>query len=303
MRHASGNAVQVIMQPAREPAICDIDRGHFEAALLNLAINARDAMPRGGTLTVEIGAVELGAADAKENTEVVPGRYIEIAVSDTGSGMAPETMKRAFEPFFTTKEIGKGTGLGLSQVYGFVKQSGGHVKLRSELGRGTTVSIFLPHSLVAAPSGATVPEPPPGDVRGTGTILVVEDDDDVLEVATETLTELGYSVLVARDGPEALAILQSDEALDLLFSDVVMPNGMTGMSLARQARRLRPGLKVVLTSGFTPRDLSAHDIAGSEFQLVGKPYRRAQLAEVIRATLASAPQVAATSDPTRCSRP
>jgi len=148
-------------------------------------------MPRGGTLTVEIGAVELGAADAKENTEVVPGRYIEIAVSDTGSGMAPETMERAFEPFFTTKEIGKGTGLGLSQVYGFVKQSGGHVKLRSELGRGTTVSIFLPRSPVAVPSGATVPAVPPGDVRGTGTILVVEDDDDVLEVATETLLSWG----------------------------------------------------------------------------------------------------------------
>jgi len=303
MRHASGNAVQVIMQPAREPAICDIDRGHFEAALLNLAINARDAMPRGGTLTIEIGAVELGAADVKEITEVVPGRYIEIAVSDTGSGMTPETIERAFEPFFTTKEIGKGTGLGLSQVYGFVKQSGGHVTLRSGLGHGTTVSIFLPRSPVAAPSEATVPAAPPADVRGTGTILVVEDDDDVLEVATETLTELGYSVLVARDGPEALAILQSNEALDLLFSDVVMPNGMTGMSLARRARRLRPGLKVVLTSGFTPRDLSAHDVPGSEFQLVGKPYRRAQLAEVIRATLASPPQVAGTSDPTRHSRP
>jgi PAS domain S-box-containing protein len=146
MRHASGNAVQLVMHPASEPAMCDIDRGHFEAALLNLAINARDAMPTGGTLTIDIGEAELDAADAQANADVVPGRYIHIAVSDTGTGMAPETMERAFEPFFTTKEIGKGTGLGLSQVYGFVKQSGGHVKLLSKAGRGTTVDIYLPRS-------------------------------------------------------------------------------------------------------------------------------------------------------------
>jgi signal transduction histidine kinase len=307
MRHASGNAVQVVMHPASEPAMCDIDRGHFEAALLNLAINARDAMPMGGTLTIEIGEVELDAADAKGNADVAPGRYIRVAVSDTGTGMAPETMERAFEPFFTTKEIGKGTGLGLSQVYGFVKQSGGHVKLHSEGGRGTTVSIYLPRSADARPSEATAPPVATANARGTETILVVEDDDDVLDVATETLTELGYHVLVARDGPEALAILKSGEALDLLFSDVVMPNGMTGVSLARQGRRVRPGLKVVLTSGYNPHDLSAQDAPGPEFQLVGKPYRRAQLAEVIRSTLANPPQVAGGAaggrDPTKRARP
>jgi PAS domain S-box-containing protein len=303
MRHASGNAVQVVMHPTAEPAMCDIDRGHFEAALLNLAINARDAMPMGGTLTIDIGEAELDAADAKTNADVVPGPYIHIAVSDTGTGMAPETMERAFEPFFTTKEIGKGTGLGLSQVYGFVKQSGGHVKLHSEAGCGTTVDIYLPRSPDGRPSEAKATPAMPANARGTETILVVEDDDDVLDVATETLTELGYRVLVARDGPEALAILNSDEALDLLFSDVVMPNGMTGVSLARQARRVRPGLKVVLTSGYSPHDLSAQDAPGPEFQLVGKPYRRAQLAEVIRNTLASPLQVAGDHDPAKGAQP
>ena len=285
LRRASGEAVRVAIRPSVRPALCDIDRGHFEAALLNLAINARDAMQSGGTLTIEIEEVDLDDSYAKANVDVVPGRYVRVAVSDTGSGMTAATLRHAFEPFFTTKEIGRGTGLGLSQVYGFVKQSGGHVKLYSEPGRGTTVKIYLPRSANGTASAATAPDALPQSARGTETILVVDDDDDVLDVATVALAELGYTVLVARDGPAALAIIESDKPLDLLFTDVVMPNGMTGLELGRRARQARPGLKVVLTSGYT--SLSANDGLTGEFTLIGKPYRRAHLAEVIRSTLSA----------------
>jgi signal transduction histidine kinase len=289
LHRAAGETVQVKINPSPASALCEVDRGHFEAALLNLAINARDAMPDGGTLTIETGEAELNAAYAKANIDVVAGRYVSIAVSDTGIGMAAETLAHAFEPFFTTKEVGKGTGLGLSQVYGFVKQSGGHVKLHSESGRGTTVKIYLPRSVHEKTRAPDASDTLPESVRGTETILVVEDDDDVLEVATEALSELGYTVMIARDGPEALAILKSGRHLDLLFTDVVMPNGMTGMELGRAARRVRPELKIVLTSGYAAHSLSASDARAAEFVLIDKPYRRLHLAKIIRDTLSSPP--------------
>jgi signal transduction histidine kinase/GAF domain-containing protein len=287
LRRAAGEAVEVVIRPSGRPALCDIDRSHFEAAMLNLTINARDAMPTGGTLTIETDEVDLDDDYARMNVDVAAGRYVRVVVGDSGTGMSAATLAHAFEPFFTTKEVGRGTGLGLSQVYGFVKQSGGHVTLDSEFGQGTTVRIYLPRSTSRKPAAARTAGASPKIARGRETILVVDDDDDVLDVATHALTGFGYTVLVARDGPTALAIIESGRPLDLLFTDVVMPSGMTGIELARRACRARPGLKVVLTSGYPAQSLSGKTGVPGEFTLVGKPYRPAQLGEVIRATLSA----------------
>jgi PAS domain S-box-containing protein len=289
LRRAAGEAVQVVIRPASRPALCEIDRGHLEAAVLNLTINARDAMPTGGTLTIATDDIYLDEAYARTNVDVAAGRYIRVVVADSGTGMAAATLAHAFEPFFTTKEVGKGTGLGLSQVYGFVKQSGGHVTLDSKPGQGTTVKLYLPASTQRKPGAARTATASRQTGRGMETILVVDDDEDVLDVATRALTALGYRVLVARDGAAALAIIESSEPLDLLFTDVVMPNGMTGVELARRACRSRPGLKVVLTSGYPAHSLTGDAGGTGEFTLIGKPYRPAQLGKVIRDSLTIRP--------------
>jgi CheY-like chemotaxis protein len=247
-----------------------------------MAINARDAMPAGGKLLLETRNVELDAAYAQANPDVRPGRYIMLAVSDTGTGMPQHVQDKAFEPFFTTKEVGKGSGLGLSMVYGFVKQSGGHIRIYSEEGFGTTIKLYLLPALgqveAAAMPVATISQ-------GTETILVVEDDTLVRNFVTAQLRNLGYKTVSAADGPTALALVRNGEAFDLLFTDVIMPGGMTGRQLADEVEKLRPGVKVLYTSGYTDSAIAQHGRLDDGVLLLPKPYRKAQLAQMVRQAL------------------
>jgi PAS domain S-box-containing protein len=263
-----------------------VDRTQLETALLNLTVNARDAMPRGGELTVELSNAHLDRNYADLNIEVVPGDYVQIAVSDTGTGMTPEVVARVFEPFFTTKETGKGTGLGLSMVYGFIKQSGGHIKIYSEVGQGTTIKLWLPRALDAAESaGARKGLDADKMPHGSETVLVVEDNPDIRKVALRQIGDLGYRTLEAADAKEALAILSNGARIDLLFTDIVMPGGKDGRELARAASELKPGLKVLFTSGFTQAGASSNGIEQLSAPLLSKPYRKQQLAHKLREIL------------------
>jgi two-component system cell cycle sensor histidine kinase/response regulator CckA len=266
------------------PALADPTQ--LEAALTNLAVNARDAMPKGGRLTIETANKSLDAVYAARNVEVTPGEYVMLAVSDTGTGMPPEILDRVFEPFFTTKEAGKGTGLGLSMVYGFAKQSGGHIKIYSEVGRGTTVRLYLPRG--AADQKSLTADPPEnvGDVAAGATILVVEDDADVRSVAINQLMALGYRVMEAKDGKVALALLGQDQSVDLLFTDVVMPGGMSGPDLAREARTIRPALKILFTSGYAEAAVGRGGQISEYGRLLAKPYLIGDLARKVREALA-----------------
>src|SRR5437764_9035394 len=221
----------------------NIDSAQFETALLNLVINARDAMPNGGTLRISTSLKTIAAAEAKRMSDIAPGNYVAVAVADTGEGMAPEVVSRVFEPFFTTKEVGKGSGLGLSQVYGFVTQSGGHVAIDSKPGAGTTVTLYLPAAPAVA-AGRSASDPHATITPPVGRILIVEDDPEVLDVTVEMLRALGWEVLTAPDAPSGLSVLRRDADIEVLFSDIVMPRGMNGVELAREARRLRPELRV-----------------------------------------------------------
>jgi CheY-like chemotaxis protein len=218
------------------------------------------------------------------HAEVSPGDYVGVTVTDSGTGMPPDVIERAFEPFFTTKEVGRGTGLGLSMVYGFVKQSGGHVSIYSEVGHGTRVRLYLPKasSAVDIEAPATIATP----MAASGqTILVVEDDTQVRTVATTILKGLGYEVLEAGDGQTALGILQSDFSVNLLFTDLIMPNGMSGQDLLRQAREVRPSLKALFTSGYSEEFLKDRKGFEGNVQILSKPYRRHKLAEAVRGAL------------------
>jgi CheY-like chemotaxis protein len=262
------------------------DPSQVEDALLNLAVNARDAMPKGGQLVIETANVHLDEGYAAHNVEVASGNYVAVIVSDTGTGMAPEVIERAFEPFFTTKGVGHGSGLGLSMVYGFIKQSGGHVKIYSEGGHGTSIKLYLPRSEPAAPAvaDAHARSPDPGAV-GREIILVVEDDAAVRTVAISILKSLGYEVQEADDGHAALDILQRPGEIDLLFTDLVMPNGMNGQDLLRRAREHRPGLKALFTSGYSEHVIKHRGDAAADVPLLGKPYRKQQLAAAVRHVL------------------
>jgi signal transduction histidine kinase/DNA-binding response OmpR family regulator len=263
-----------------------IDANQLESALLNLAVNSRDAMPGGGKLTIETANAWIDQGYANIHLEVAPGQYVLVAVSDTGSGMSREVLGRAFEPFFTTKGIGQGTGLGLSQVYGFVKQSGGHVKLYSEPGHGTTVKLYLPRL-----DGEAAAEPPVADPEPVAAgsrselILLVEDDPDVRAHSLDMLRELGYRVLVAGDGASALAQLAAAGAVDLLFTDVGLPGGMNGKQLADEARRLRPGLRVLFTTGYARNAIVHHGRLDPGVELLAKPFTFAALADKLRQVL------------------
>ncbi|RKG73373.1 PAS domain S-box protein [Corallococcus terminator] len=259
------------------------DPHQLENVILNLAINARDAMAGQGKLTLELSNASLDDHYAQQHPEVLAGAYVLLAVSDTGGGMTSQVMERAFEPFFTTKPEGRGTGLGLSMVYGFVKQSGGHVKLYSEVGHGTTVKVYLPRAFQAE---APVPEVVTGPVEGgQETILAVEDDADVRATVVELLTELGYRVLRAVDGQSALSILKSGVAVDLLFTDVVMPGPVRSPELAKQARMLQPDIEVLFTSGYTENAIVHGGRLDPGVHLLSKPYRREDLARKVRALL------------------
>lgn len=261
------------------------DRGELENALLNLALNARDAMPGGGRLTIETSNVYLDESYLASVAEPVQaGQYVMIAVTDTGHGMPPEIIAQAFEPFFTTKEAGKGTGLGLSQVYGFVRQSGGHVRIYSELGQGATIKIYLPRH--SAPPAPEVKQEQRAQVYGGNeTILVVEDDEEVRAFTTGVLRELGYGVLEASTGECALGLLAKGESVDLLFTDIVLPDGMDGRRLSHEALAVRPHLKVLFTSGYTRNAIVHNGRLDAGLKLISKPFTYDALALKIRSVL------------------
>jgi signal transduction histidine kinase len=293
IRRSVGEQVTVELALSQQPAVCKIDPTHFEAAVLNLAINARDAMPKGGNLRIAVETLSIALGRAVDRTavdktgaplpaDILPGDYVVVSVADTGVGMSPDIASRVFEPFFTTKDIGKGSGLGLSQVFGFIKQSGGYIAVDSAPGQGARFGLFLPLSDARAatrePLDAVGAMP-----RGSGTILVVEDNDLVLDYVVATTTELGYRVLRATSGMEALEVIERGEPINLLFTDVVMPNGMSGIDLAREVRQRRPDVKVLITSGYSNRTT---DGAGdAEFMSLVKPYSSADLAKRLREAL------------------
>ncbi|TPQ39338.1 hybrid sensor histidine kinase/response regulator [Bradyrhizobium guangdongense] len=264
-----------------------VDPSQLATALLNLVLNARDAMPDGGKLTVEVRNNSLGQSDLDVNGEPRPGDYVMVGVTDNGCGMSAEVASRAFEPFFTTKEVGKGTGLGLSMVYGFAQQSGGLVQMQSGPGQGSIVRLFFPRT--ETPPHA---EPPPAERSvvsdGHETILVVEDDDMVRAYVESELRTLGYRVIATSNGPAALELLRKPGDIHLLFTDVVMPGGMFGPELARQAVGLRPGLKVLFTSGYTQNPVKAPD--GFDARILTKPFRRQDLAAMLRSALSARPR-------------
>jgi len=263
-----------------------IDPGQLEDALLNLCLNARDAMPNGGTLTIETTNASIDEEYSTQQGDVDAGQYVLITVTDSGIGIEPKILGRVFDPFFTTKEFGKGTGLGLSMVYGFVKQSRGHIKIYSEVGHGTAVKMYLPRaSRVDDASEDSAPEPLV-DFRGREKILLVEDDEDVRNYAKDQLVDLGYHVFSMKNGGDALECLRQVPDMDLLFTDVVMPGGIGGRELAEHARKLRPGLKVLYTSGYTENSIVHQGRLDKGVQLLNKPYRRIELAQKIRAVLA-----------------
>ena len=266
-----------------------VDGSEIENTILNLAINARDAMPNGGNLVIETENVVIDKGGARE--ELPSGSYVRLSVSDTGSGMPPEVLTRAFEPFFTTKEPGKGTGLGLASIYGFVKQSGGHITLYSEVGRGTTANIYLPKLDQSERTNPAVQEQEAETpIRGAGeTVLVVEDNPDVRRVTIERLKSLGYRVLEAESGYSAIAVLDGGAAVDLVFSDVIMPGGMSGFELARKVRELRPSQRILLTSGFAGEVARAGEDTIHGLHMLRKPYNQIELSRLIRAALRTEP--------------
>jgi len=286
LRPTLGEQIEIESMLAHDSAPALIDPSQLSTAILNLALNARDAMPNGGKLTLETKNVVLDQDYARMNPEVKPGNYVMIAVSDTGEGIPNSLLDKVFEPFFTTKEVGKGSGLGLSMVYGFVKQSNGHIKIYSEEGHGTTVKLYLPQATgvaYALPAEAGVS----GLERGDESILIVEDDALVREYVVTQIRSLGYATLAASNAAEALAIINGLERIDLLFTDVIIPGGMNGRQVALAALKLRPGLKILYTSGYTENAIVHHGRLDAGVLLLPKPYLSSDLARMIRTALAS----------------
>lgn len=282
-RRALGETIPLTLRLPSDLWPCQVDVGQFEAAILNLLVNSRDAMPGGGSVQITASNVVIAPSDTQLTDELPPGSYILVSVTDSGMGMTPDVVTRAFEPFFTTKEVGNGTGLGLSQVYGFVKQSGGHVVIDSAPGAGTTVWLYLARAASTGTPAAPVSEHAEIAGNRSETVLIVEDNDEVREMAIATVRGLGYRVLAAPNGPAALDLLHKEEQIDLLFSDVVMPGGMNGYELIRQARAVRHELKALVTSGYANNVHRAGMPA--DVPLLQKPYHRSELASRIRAAL------------------
>ncbi len=280
-----GENVEVNIMPAAGLKTVKADAGQIEQVIMNLAMNARDAMPGGGKLTLETANVTLEPGSVGGNPELKPGDYVLLAVSDTGRGMSDEVKARAFEPFFTTKDVGQGTGLGLSTCYGIIKQSGGHISVYSEPGRGTTFKIYLPQVEPSVPAPAAPPDAP-GLPRGTETILLVEDDQALREMAATLLRRLGYTVLVAANGVEALSVKQQGNCghVDLLFTDVVMPH-MSGKELADRVRALYPHTKILFTSAYTENAVVHQGLTDKDVALLQKPFTPSALARKLREVL------------------
>jgi PAS domain S-box-containing protein len=288
LRRTLGEQVEIDLRLENEVWLALIDPSQLTTALLNLAVNARDAMPNGGKLTLETKNVVLDRAYARTNAEVQAGDYVMVAVSDTGDGIPEAIRQKIFEPFFSTKEVGKGTGLGLSMVYGFVKQSGGHIKVYSEEGYGTTFKLYLPRASARAEAIAAAPQEPAIE-GGTETILIVEDDALVRGSVTTRLQNLGYKTLAAASAAEALAIADTGAHFDLLFTDVIMPGSLNGRQLAGEMAKRRPSLKVLFTSGYTENAIIHHGRLDPGVLLLAKPYRNAELARMLRSALESGP--------------
>jgi signal transduction histidine kinase/CheY-like chemotaxis protein len=282
--------IETTLEQDAQPAL--IDPSQLSAALLNLAVNARDAMPNGGKLLLETGNVVLDESYAQNNLDVVPGPYVMIAVSDTGAGIPASLLDKVFEPFFTTKEVGRGTGLGLSMVYGFVKQSNGHIKIYSEEGYGTTIKLYLPCAS-AQSQAAEIAAPIEG---GSETILVVEDDPLVSGFVVAQLHSLGYKTLMASSGAAALALVDDGAVFDLLFTDVIMPGGMNGRQLADAVMQRRPRMKVLYTSGYTENAIVHHGRLDADVLLLPKPYRKSELARMVRLALTPDPAAVSGAD-------
>jgi PAS domain S-box-containing protein len=272
LRRAGNLHVSFALELDPEVSATYVDAPRFETALLNLIVNARDAMPNGGSLAITTSNVTVADKDVNGLTA---GPYVKVSVTDTGCGMTPEVAARAFEPFFTTKEIGKGTGLGLSQVYGFIAQSGGTVTVTSTVGEGSTVSLFLPAS--ADNESEQIREE-----SNVDKVLVVDDEPDVMEIAAALFRSIGYEVYTASNGQDALDILKRTKDISVLFSDVMMPDGMNGIELAQQARKLYPDVKILLASGYPLPALKAQHISVGDFSFMNKPYRLAELAKKLR---------------------
>src|SRR3984893_3211081 len=286
LRSTLGEQIEIESMLAPDSAPALIDPSQLSTAILNLALNARDAMPNGGRLTLETKNVVLDANYAGLNSEVKPGDYVMVAVSDSGEGISASLLEKVFEPFFTTKDVGKGSVLGLSMVYGFVKQANGHVKIYSEEGHGTPVKLYLPQAagvaeVLAAEAGIAESE------RGDKSILIVEDDPLVREYVVTQIRSLGYATLGAGNGAEALAIIDGPGRIDLLFTDVIIPGGMNGRQLAIEALTRRQELKVLYTSGYTENAIVHHGRLDAGGVLLPKPYLSSDLARMIRTALAS----------------
>jgi CheY-like chemotaxis protein len=281
LRRTLGGDIHISVRKTPHLWLTSADPSQIEDALLNLALNARDAMPQGsGSITLEAANVHLDAQAAAGFTEMAEGDYVTVAVTDTGTGMPHAVAERAIEPFFTTKPPSSGSGLGLSMVYGFAKQLGGHLEINSVVGVGTTVKLYLPRADETAAIMPNAPNEAASDPGGAETILLVDDNQALLAVARRHLVALGYKVISAASGPAALAIVRSGETFDLLFTDVVMPEGMSGFRLAELALHLRPDLRVLYTTGDT-RTFSGHNVT----HMLRKPYDRHGMARAVRSTL------------------
>ena len=287
LRRSLGATIEIETRLAGNLPRIMTDPGQIENALLNLAVNARDAMPNGGLLVIESARAVIDVDYTAAFPDVVPGSYVTLSVTDTGTGMTPEVRQRAFEPFYTTKGPGAGSGLGLSMVYGFVKQSGGHIQLYSEVGHGTTVRLYLPAIGEAAGLAEERSTAPSAKAAKGEMVLVVEDDSRVRRVSVRRLKELGYDVIEADSGPAALKVLDEHRTPDILFTDVVMAGGMTGIELAQEARRRLPGLKVLFTSGYAEPAILKGGVLTENAGWLGKPYSIGDLDAKLRGLLAS----------------
>jgi CheY-like chemotaxis protein len=293
IEHSISENIELEFELSGDQCPASVDVSEFEAAVLNVTVNARDAMPNGGRLTFSVRDAMLPSAEGPPTAPPAkPGRYIELRIEDTGEGMPTETLARVYEPFFTTKEVGKGTGLGLSQVYGFVKQSGGAISIQSEVGHGTRVSLFLPRSsgVVAAAIDplAAIPK-----LNEPATILIVEDDAEVRRTSVAMVQDLGHNILIARDAGEALALVKEGNPIDILFTDLVMPGGMSGVDLAKEATALAPALKVMITTGYPGHA----DLLRNDFAVLPKPFTRFDLELMIRSLIENSAQETVTLAP------
>ncbi|HJP21781.1 MAG TPA: ATP-binding protein, partial [Alphaproteobacteria bacterium] len=278
-----GETIEIRLVEAVDLGTCEADSGQLENALLNLAINARDAMPSGGQLTIETANVELDDGAAAQY-ELEPGPYVTLAVSDSGSGIEADQLEHVFEPFFTTKEVGQGSGLGLSMVYGFARQSGGCATIYSEVDQGTTVRLYLPRSnatQMPEAAGPNVTERGPHDE----TVLVVEDDDDMRYLTVDLLETLGYAALAAGDGQAALDILKENRSIDLLLTDVILPGGILGPELAKRAGELLPSIKVLYMSGYAENAIQHQGRLDEDVILLPKPFDISSLSQKLRLVL------------------